>query len=199
LVAYDGRPLFRQGYGLANQDPVAQHLPDWPKALAEVKIQHLLSHTSGLPRLTSPILTEANSGAGRPTVPTLYRCVSDLCKPGEELQPLLSLVTDDVVFLPPNAPAINGRRAVEAMYRAFFAQFSKVEQMAVTEELEIAGEWAYAWGSESLTLTPQAGGPPVVLAGKGMTILRRQKDGAWKFARGINNLAMQTTNTPSVK
>jgi hypothetical protein len=39
-----------------------------------------------------------------------------------------------------------------------------------------------------LNLTPLAGGREVQLKGHGMSILRRQTDGSWNFARGINNL-----------
>ena len=47
---------------------------------------------------------------------------------------LMSMVTEDVVFLPPEFPPIRGRQAVEAMYRSFFPQFSSIEQEAVSEE-----------------------------------------------------------------
>ena len=100
---------------------------------------------------------------------------------------LMSMVTDDVVFLPPGMPPIQGRRAVEAMFLSFFPQFALVEQRSTMEELEVAGDWAFMWGSESLTLTPTGGGPALRLDGKGMTVLKRHPDGSWKFARGINN------------
>ena len=52
---------------------------------------------------------------------------------------LMSMVTEDVVFLPPGFPPIRGRQAVEAMYRSFFPQFSSIEQEAVSEEIEMMG------------------------------------------------------------
>ena len=54
------------------------------------------------------------------------------------------------------------------------------------EELQVVGDWAFAWGTEEFTLVPQAGAP-IEMRGKGMSILKRQADGSWKFARGINN------------
>jgi CubicO group peptidase (beta-lactamase class C family) len=124
LVAHDGRPVFRQGYGLANHefnvlntpetkfrlgslgkqftataillleergklkvaDPVNKYLSDWPKVWDEVTIHHLLSHTGGLPRLTTQVLLDV-SGLSRPTLAP-FRNIRDLHKPGEELQPL---------------------------------------------------------------------------------------------------------------
>ena len=100
---------------------------------------------------------------------------------------LAGLVTDDAVFLPPGFPPIRGKQAVEAMYQSFFPQFTRVEQTVSMEEVQVAGDWAFLWGTEQFTLVPQAGGAPIEMQGKGMSILKRQPDGSWKFARGINN------------
>ena len=105
----------------------------------------------------------------------------------KDIPRLSGLVTDDVVFLPPGFPPIRGKQAVETLYRSFFPQFSSVEQSVSIEEVQLAGDWAFAWGTERFTLVPQAGGAPIEIEGKGMSILRRQPDGSWKFARGINN------------
>ena len=66
------------------------------------------------------------------------------------------------------------------------------EQTATIEELEILDRWAIMWGTESLMLVPARGGPALNLQGKGMTVLKRQNDGSWKFARGINNSVPST-------
>jgi uncharacterized protein (TIGR02246 family) len=104
----------------------------------------------------------------------------------KDVDRLLSLVTDDVVFLPPGGSPLKGKGAVGDLYRSLFTQFD-VDQAATNEEIEVTGDWAFAWGAEILTLSPSGGGPPVRLRGKGLVILRRQHDGSWKFARGINN------------
>jgi uncharacterized protein (TIGR02246 family) len=109
----------------------------------------------------------------------------------KDIARLTNMVTEDAVFLPPGYPAIRGKQAVEAMYKSFFPQFSSVEQTANLEEVEVAGDWAFAWGTESFVLVPQAGGLQIHMQGKGMSILRRQPDGSWKFARGINNTLPQ--------
>ena len=36
-----------------------------------------------------------------------------------------------------------------------------------------SSDWAFAWGTESLVLVPQSGGPRIYMQGKGMSILRR--------------------------
>jgi uncharacterized protein (TIGR02246 family) len=100
---------------------------------------------------------------------------------------LVDMVTEDALFLPPGFPPIRGRQAVEAMYQSFFPQFRSVEQTVSVEEVEVAGDWAFTWGVETFVLVPNSGAPAIHMQGKGMTILRRQPDGSWKFARGINN------------
>jgi len=124
LVAQAGRPVFREGFGLANHeydlpntpktkfrvgsvskqftaaaillleergklnvaDPVSKYLSDWPKAWSEVTLHHLLSHTGGLPALTTQALLDV-SGLIR-AAPPPFRSIRDLHKPGEELKPL---------------------------------------------------------------------------------------------------------------
>jgi len=104
----------------------------------------------------------------------------------KDLPGLLGLLTDDVIFLMPAAAPLRGKAAVESLYRTFFAQFTS-RHAATVEEIVVAGDWAFAWGEESLKLTA-ASGQSAEMRGKGMSILRRQADGSWKFARGINNL-----------
>ena len=105
---------------------------------------------------------------------------------------LAAMVTEDVVFLPPGYAPIKGRGAVEAMYRSFFPQFSSVRQSVSIEEVGVSGQWAFVWGTETTVLTPKGGGPAIEMLGKGMSILRRQPDGTWKFARAINNAALKS-------
>src|SRR5262249_50107727 len=78
--------LLEQRGKLKVTDPVGAYLPDWPKAWEEVTTHHLLSHTAGLPRLTTQALMDV-SALTRSTV-NPFREVRDLLKPGEELQPL---------------------------------------------------------------------------------------------------------------
>jgi uncharacterized protein (TIGR02246 family) len=104
----------------------------------------------------------------------------------KDIDRLLGLVTEDVIFLPPSGPPIKGKKAVGDLYQILFAQFD-VEQSARTEEIEVRGDWAFAWGVEQFALSARGGGQPIHMSGKGLTILRRQPDGSWKFARGINN------------
>jgi ketosteroid isomerase-like protein len=99
---------------------------------------------------------------------------------------LLDLVTEDVVFMPPNAPSVVGRAALEQAYRAFFAGF-EVHRTFTPEEIQVGVDWAFVRGTDTLEMKQLQGGDPVVVRGRGISILRCVEDGSWKFARGITN------------
>jgi uncharacterized protein (TIGR02246 family) len=105
---------------------------------------------------------------------------------------LASLVTEDCIFLAPNAPPMRGRHTVQQLYRNLFARYDLLQTFRF-EETQLMGEWAFAWGTDDITMTPIAGGEAVHFAGHGMSILRHEPDGAWRFARGINNATRQTS------
>ena len=107
-----------------------------------------------------------------------------------DLPRLLSMLADDCVFLMPGRPPVAGKAAVEALYRQYYERYAdaEVDHTATIEELQVAGDWAYWWGVDAVTITPPAGAPPIKARGHGMGILRRGADGTWKQARGINNM-----------
>ena len=78
--------LLEQRGKLKVTDSVSQYLPDWPKAWNAVTIHHLLSHTGGLPVLTTQALLDVSALSN--ATPKPFRGVRDLFKPGEELQAL---------------------------------------------------------------------------------------------------------------
>jgi uncharacterized protein (TIGR02246 family) len=111
----------------------------------------------------------------------------------KDIHAILELVADDVVFLPSSMPPIVGKEAVEEMYRAFFPRYREVKHEAVIEEVRVAGDWAFLWGADELRLTPESGETEIHMKGKGLSILKRQTDGSWRFWRGINNMTQRPT------
>jgi ketosteroid isomerase-like protein len=86
---------------------------------------------------------------------------------------------------------MRGRLTVQQLYRSLFARYDLLQTFRF-EETQLMGEWAFAWGVDDITMTPLAGGDSVHFVGHGMSILRREPDGAWRFARGINNATRQS-------
>ena len=111
-----------------------------------------------------------------------------LATKAKDIRAILELVADDVVFLPSSLPPIKGKDEVEQMYRAFFSQYREIQHEAVIEEVRVAGDWAFLWGTDELRLIPESGEAEIHMKGKGLSILVRQSDGSWRFWRGINNM-----------
>lgn len=102
---------------------------------------------------------------------------------------LVALYTDDIVQMPPDKPANRGRQAIEEYYRGGFELFSVEATWPVegTEEIIVAGGWAFHLSEYILRFIPKAGGETIEERGKIIEICRQQPDGSWKFAREIWN------------
>ena len=95
---------------------------------------------------------------------------------------LAAMYLPDAHLMPPNAPSIQGRDAVQK----FWAGFTDAYQLRIdvsADEIEGRGDLAYARGRYTLDATPKGkGGAPDRDQGKYLEILRRQPDGTWRYA-----------------
>jgi uncharacterized protein (TIGR02246 family) len=96
------------------------------------------------------------------------------------------LWTEDGIQMPPDAPAVAGRTRIRETLRGALAAF-RADMQIRTDEVRGAGDWAFARGTYTLTLTPKQGGAPVPVDGKFLTIFARQPDGSWKIHRDVFN------------
>ncbi len=99
----------------------------------------------------------------------------------------ISLWTDDGVQMPPNEPLLNGRDQIRTRNKAVLDRFIFDMRSINIEEVSIAGDWAFAWGTYSATLTPKEGSETIPIDGKYMTIFQKKSDGSWKIHRDIFN------------
>lgn len=100
--------------------------------------------------------------------------------------------TEDIVYLPPDAPPMRGKKALEALIRAGVESFAAKIEM-VPEETTVAGEWAFQWGTIKGAFQSHEGGDRMSLDGKWLYIYQRQTDGTWKIARDIYNSNVPAT------
>ncbi|HZZ91011.1 MAG TPA: SgcJ/EcaC family oxidoreductase [Usitatibacter sp.] len=105
-----------------------------------------------------------------------------------DLELLLALMTDDVVFLSPGQAPI-GRDGFRANFSAAHQQ-ARIRCISELEEVVVVGEVAYTRSRDSLSVTPRASGEPTQLAGYRMTIYRRGPEGRWLLARDAHTLAV---------
>jgi uncharacterized protein (TIGR02246 family) len=100
-----------------------------------------------------------------------------------DIKSILTLMTEDVVFLPPNDTPKVGKDEYHKWVAQFQDRFA-VKSTTQSREIRVAGDQAYEWGLLQETFTPrQAGAQPMNFDGKFLRIFLRQPDGAWKIAR----------------
>ncbi len=104
-----------------------------------------------------------------------------------DLEHVLSLMTDDVVFFSPGQAPF-GRDQFPAGFSAGHREFELRCESAL-EEVVVSGDVAYTRARDSLALTPRAGGADSALAGYRMSVYRLQPDGVWRLARDVHTLA----------
>jgi uncharacterized protein (TIGR02246 family) len=102
---------------------------------------------------------------------------------------VLGLMADDVVFLVTGRPPMIGKAAfAEAMKPMSGEGAPKFEGRSEVQEIRVFGDWAYMQTHLTVTITPPGGGQPTTRSGHTLSILRRQ-DGKWVLARDANMLA----------
>lgn len=100
---------------------------------------------------------------------------------------LAALYTADALVLYPNQPAVAGQAAITTYFTAFFGEFRQDLFELTSEEIQVAGAWAFDRGTVRWRGIPTAGGAPVEDNGKYLVILQRQPDGSWRIARDMDN------------
>jgi uncharacterized protein (TIGR02246 family) len=100
---------------------------------------------------------------------------------------MAGLYTENAVVMYPNLPAVEGRAAIVAYFKGFFAEFPKNEFQLTSSEIEVAGPWAFDRGAYRWKGFPKAGGEPLEDSGKYLVVLQRQPDGEWRVARDSDN------------
>jgi len=97
--------------------------------------------------------------------------------------------TEDAVFMPPQAPAVEGHEAITASFEAM-PDFSDL----VLEMVEAHGTVDLAWARGTYTITwMMPDGTPMRDAGSYLEIWQRQADGSWKVKADMFNSDLQVS------
>jgi uncharacterized protein (TIGR02246 family) len=104
-----------------------------------------------------------------------------------DTEKVLSLMSDDVVFLVPGQPPMRGKAAFAKAQAGLHD--TEIDAKSDIQEITVLGDWAYIWTSLTVVMTPRDGGEAVKRAGPTLSILRKQ-NGAWVIARDANMLAL---------
>ncbi|MDP9278770.1 MAG: SgcJ/EcaC family oxidoreductase [Gemmatimonadota bacterium] len=126
-----------------------------------------------------PAFTDADGTAIRAVIDSFTTAV----KAGDYAT-AASYYAEDAVFMPQNAPAVEGRAGIQKAFESF-GRVSAFSQPVV--EVEGVGDLAYARLNVDLTFTPPNTTTPMTDKDKVLIIMRKQADGKWRTTRGMVN------------
>jgi uncharacterized protein (TIGR02246 family) len=106
-----------------------------------------------------------------------------------DVDTVLTLMSDEVVFLSAGQPPMRGREAFATALRGLLASRT-IESTFEIHEIVVAGDLAYAWTRLCVRLIPRANGDVEVREGNALSILRKQTDGSWEVTRDANMLTL---------
>lgn len=105
-----------------------------------------------------------------------------------DVDTVLDLMADDVVFLVPGQPPMRGRSSFERGFRTLLTQH-RIESTGEVREVEVSGNLAYCWTDLSVQVIPLSGGNATSRSGSALSIFRKQPAGSWILVRDANLLA----------
>lgn len=108
-----------------------------------------------------------------------------------EVDTVLGLMAEDVVFLGAGHAPMRGRGAFERGLRGLLARH-RIESTGEVQEIEVSGSLAYCWNQLTVRVVPLSGDEATVRTGSAISILRKQANGAWLVVRDANMLAPAT-------
>ena len=104
-----------------------------------------------------------------------------------DVDTVLSLMTDDVVFLVAGQPPMR-KADFAAVARAQAGPGApQIDGWSESQDLQEMGNCAVAWTRLTVVITPRDGGKPSTRAGHTLTVFRREH-GRWLLARDANLL-----------
>ena len=131
---------------------------------------------------TAVPLSEEDVAAIRALGPAL-----DQAALAKDLDALVAMFTDDAVFMPPNAPIVQGRAKFEPWIQSALNAMAITEHVIQLNEVEGAGNFAVARGVYTEAYVLEGATEPTRDTGKILFLLRRQADGSWQFSAEIWN------------
>ena len=108
-----------------------------------------------------------------------------------DVDTILRLMSEDVVFLVCGKPPMKGRSAFEEGLRGIL-KTHRIESTGEVLECEVSEGLAYCWTQLTVSMTPLAGGDTNVRSGSALSIFRLNTDGAWQLVRDANLLGTGT-------
>lgn len=105
-----------------------------------------------------------------------------------DIDTVLSLMTDDAVFLVAGRPVMHKPDFAAAARAQSAAGAPRFEGDSEIQEIQVLGDWAFMWTRLTVTVTPPGDTPATTRKGYTLSVLHKQ-GGHWRLARDANMLA----------
>lgn len=105
----------------------------------------------------------------------------------DDVDTVLSLVSDDVVFLTPGKPPMRKDEFTAQSKAQAGPGGPQIDGHSDIQEIQVLGDWAFMWTRLEVKVTPK-GGAAMERAGHTLTVLKKER-GRWVIARDANLLA----------
>lgn len=104
-----------------------------------------------------------------------------------DIQTVLGLMDEDVVFLVPGQLPMRGREAFASASKSMADQQMQIDGQSEVQEIRINGDWAYCWNRLSVTITAP-NKDPMRRQGYTLTIFKKNSENRWVLFRDANLL-----------
>jgi uncharacterized protein (TIGR02246 family) len=112
---------------------------------------------------------------------------------GGKTSAVMSLYTDDGVFMPPYSESAVGKAAVQVAYDRVFEELQFNVKFNIAELVQMAPTWAYVRTNSAGTTDHHSTGKTTAEANQELFILKKEDGGQWRIAR----YSFSPTNPPS--
>jgi uncharacterized protein (TIGR02246 family) len=105
-----------------------------------------------------------------------------------DVEAILKLMTDDVVFLVPGRPVMRKAEFAAAARSQASGNVPTFDGKSDIQEVQVSGDWAFMWSKLRVVASPPDGGKATALSGHTLSVFHRE-GGRWRLARDANLLA----------
>jgi uncharacterized protein (TIGR02246 family) len=102
-----------------------------------------------------------------------------------DVEGILRTCTEDIVFIPPESPPVEGKEAAREFLGDFLEAFS-VELDLTSHGVVVDGDLAYDWGTVSGTMSPD-GGDSQSVSNTYLIVFERNDEGSWQQSKHVWN------------
>lgn len=104
-----------------------------------------------------------------------------------DVETVLSLMADDVIFLVPGQPVMRKADFAAAMRGMAGSSAPQFEGKSEIQEIKVLDDWAFMWTKLSIVVTPPSGAQSITRQGTTLSVLQKQ-NGRWVITRDANLL-----------